>query len=137
MRWSEISFKPPIQTLRRFGLAGGFLLTALAVWQFCLDRYLLSAALLASACVILVLAWLYPIALRPVFVGLTVLAFPINWVLTHVMLAVIFYCLFTPVALFFKLLGRDILGRRFDRAQETYWADKPHAPDVHSYFRES
>ena len=57
--------------------------------------------------------------------------------MTHVMLAVIFYCLFTPVAVLFKLLGRDVLGRRLQPAQETYWATKPQAKDVRSYFRQS
>ena len=137
MRWSDIPFTPPVKTLRRFAVLAMVILVGVAGWQFYRDRPILPAALLVLACVLGVLAWLYPMAVRPIFVGMMVLAFPINWVVTHVMLAVIFYCLFTPIAVLFRLLGRDPLGRRLEPAQDSYWVVKPQPDDVRSYFRQS
>jgi hypothetical protein len=137
MRWSDLPLRPPLPTLRRFGVIGLVILTALAGWQFYRERWTLGASLQAAGLVLGALALAYPRALRPVFVGMMIVGFPINWVVSHVMLAVIFYCVFTPLALLFRLIGRDVLARRFRPGQETYWTDKPAADGVRSYFRQS
>jgi hypothetical protein len=41
------------------------------------------------------------------------------------------------VGLFFKLIGRDALSRRFAPGQASYWEPKPRATDVRSYLRQS
>ena len=46
------------------------------------------------------------------------------------------YGIFTPMALVFRLIGRDALARRRVNAQ-TYWAPKAAPTDVKSYFRQS
>ena len=137
MRWSDIPFTPPPQTLRRFGATGLVVLSALAGWQFFQERAILAGILLGLALVLGGVGLVYPGALRPVFVGMMVLGFPVNWLVSHVMLALIFYCLFTPVAVLFRLVGRDILGRRFRRGEDTYWVAKPRPEGVRSYFRQS
>ena len=38
-----------------------------------------------------------------------VLAFPIGWTVSQVMLALMFFGLFTPIGLVFRLIGRDPL----------------------------
>ena len=40
-----------------------------------------------------------------------VLAFPIGWTVSQVMLAMMFFGLFTPIGLVFRLIGRDPLHR--------------------------
>jgi uncharacterized protein YjeT (DUF2065 family) len=135
--WSDLPFRPSEQKLRRFGVAGLVIFTMLAGWQYVQERPVLASCLLALAIVFGALALAHPAALRPVFVGLMVVGFPVNWLLSHVMLGVIFYCLFTPIAILFKLIGRDVLARRGPSPHETYWADKPRAEGVRSYFRQS
>jgi hypothetical protein len=76
-----------------------------------------------------------PAVIRPVFVLATVITRPIGWVVSHLILIVIFYGAFTPVALVFKLIGRDALTRRFRPDLESYWVPKPTAADSRSYFR--
>jgi len=73
------------------------------------------------------LAFVRPQWLKPVYVGLMLVSFPIGWVVSHVTLAVIYYLVFTPVALLFRLIGRDALERQFDRQATTYW--EPYRPD--------
>jgi len=55
--------------------------------------------------------------------------------LSRVALAILFYLLFTPVALVFKVTGRDTLHRR-RRSQTSYWTPKAGAADVREYFRQ-
>ena len=49
--------------------------------------------------------------LQPIYVSWMVLAFPIGWTVSQVMLAVMFYGVFTPIGLVFRLIGRDPLHR--------------------------
>jgi hypothetical protein len=138
MRWSDIPFRPSTATLRWFAVFGVLFLGLLAGWQFFRhDNRTVALVLLGLAVPLGVLGVVRPSALRPVFVGAMVVAYPLNWLTSHVLLAVVFYCLFTPVGLLFRLVGRDALARRFPDGRETYWAAKPGAADVRRYFRMS
>jgi len=76
-----------------------------------------------------------PAVNRGVFVLATLITRPIGWVVSHLILLVIFYGVFTPVALMFKLIGRDALTRRLRPDLESYWVPKSTAADARSYFR--
>ena len=62
----------------------------------------------AIACIGL-LGLLKPFIVRWLFIGATVAAFPIGWLVTQLMLAIMFYLVLTPVALVFRWRGRDEL----------------------------
>ena len=77
-----------------------------------------------------------PQAIRAVFKGALLVATPIGWMVSRVVLMVIFYGLFTPVALALRVFGRDPLRRRRDDRAETYWTVKPEPSDLESYLRQ-
>ncbi|MGH7174054.1 MAG: SxtJ family membrane protein [Gemmataceae bacterium] len=138
MAWSDIPWHPPIAKLRWFAAFGAALFTGLAALQFLHAGNVSAGLALAGAALALALVGLVaPQRLRLVFVGMMVLSYPLNWLVSHVILALLYYCVFTPIALFFKLIGRDPLQRRFDRERASYWAAKPQATDIRSYFRQS
>ena len=62
--------------------------------------------------------------IKPVFLALMLVAVPIGFVLSTVVLGLLYYLLFTPVALFFKLTGRDKLNRRLDPQATSYWFER-------------
>jgi Saxitoxin biosynthesis operon protein SxtJ len=133
----EINFHPSRQELRTFGLAflvagglGGFLLA----WRFGLGAP--SIVLWALAPIGGLLALVAPRALRPLYILLTVLAWPIGMVVGTVSLAVVYYVVITPLGLVFRLLGKDPMSRRFDRQAATYWIERRQAPSVERYFRQ-
>ena len=45
----------------------------------------------------------------------------LNKVVSPVVMAVIFFVVFTPIAYFMRLAGRDSLARRFEPMAPTYW----------------
>lgn len=137
MRWSDIKFHPSSQLLRQFAkLWIGFFL-CLAAWQgWGHDRSTLGIALAVLALTVGPLGLWQPQWIRPIYVGWTVAAFPIGWTVSHLMLGLMFYGLFTPVALVFRMLRRDALQRHKPTGVTTYWQPKPAPADVSSYFRQ-
>jgi hypothetical protein len=77
-----------------------------------------------------------PAAMRWLFVGATVLAFPIGWVVSQVMLAVMYYGIITPLAVWFRLRGRDLLSRKPAPNRASFWAPKHTPSDMRAYFRQ-
>lgn len=75
-------------------------------------------------------AW--PALLRPVFVGASIVTYPIGWLVSRVVLAAIFFGLVTPLGIVFRLAGRDRLGLR--SAGPPRWIEKTPPRDPRSYF---
>ena len=62
---------------------------------------------------------------------------PVGVVVSRVLLGVLFFGLFTPVGLVFKLIGRDALARQYKPEQTSYWEPKPGTTDIRGYLRQS
>jgi hypothetical protein len=137
MRWSDISFDPSRKTLRQFAWLWLAFFGGMALWQAVVkERTTLGLILAALAVSVSSLGLLRPEWLRFVYVGWMILAFPIGWTVSQVMLAVIFYGLFTPISLVFRLMGRDPLERTRQSNRESYWKPKPTPTDLKRYFKQ-
>lgn len=79
---------------------------------------------------------LVPRALRPLYVAWMLAVFPIGWLVSHVVLAAVYYLVFTPVGFVLRLTGHDPLERRWDHAALSYWKVRPQPPEPNRYFRE-
>ena len=77
----------------------------------------------------------YPPAIRPVFLGAMALTQPIGHVIGTVLMGLIYYGLMTPLALVFRIAGRDALARR-GPALASYWEPKGQPGDVRRYLRQ-
>lgn len=136
MQWSDISFSPTNRTLRQFaGLWLAFFGVGACLQGF-VRHHMTAAWILAAAALIVGLTGLVrPALIRLIYVGAVALTFPIGWTVSKILLACLFYGLFTPVAVVFRLMGRDVLARRPHLEAETYWLPKALATDPRSYFR--
>jgi len=68
--------------------------------------------------------------------GLGVLvAFPIGLVVSTVLIAAIFYVVITPIGLVFRVIGRDVMGKRLDPSKATYWHERGAPRPATSYFK--
>ncbi|HEV3203705.1 MAG TPA: SxtJ family membrane protein [Gemmataceae bacterium] len=137
MRWTDISFQPASRTLRQFA---GLWLLFFGGWAGWLGlvkgQETWGIALGAIALGIGIVGLVTPQKIRLVFVAWMVLAFPIGWTVTHILLALTFYGIFMPMGFVFKWMGRDLLQRRKRSHTETYWTPKPAAKDARAYFRQ-
>jgi hypothetical protein len=135
MRWSDISFTPSSRILRQFAGIWLVFFGCLAAWHGLVRHNpTLGMVLLAAAVIVGTVGLITPPAIRWIYVGATILTFPIGWVVSHIVLAVLFFGLFLPVALVFRASGRDALRLRRKTDSPTYWAPKAAAADVRRYF---
>jgi len=135
MQWSDISFSPPTRTLRQFaGLWLCFLGLAAVVQGVFRHNLALMAVFATLAVVIGLSGLLVPSTIRPIYVGSMILAFPIGWTVNKIILACMFYGIFTPMSVLFRVIGRDSLSRRRRPAEETYWSAKSQPTDPSRYF---
>ncbi|MHA7836862.1 MAG: SxtJ family membrane protein [bacterium] len=142
----EIDWRPDERTLRQFGwiaVVGFAFLAAIAwlevfVFAFGLGaaRPWLAGAFAALAGLAGLFSLVAPKANLPIYLGLTVLSYPIGFVLSYLIMGFLFFVLITPVGLFFKLTGRDPMHRRFDREATSYWSDPRPRRGKDSYFRQ-
>lgn len=128
----------PDRVVRQFGALGALLLGGLAARDFFARADAVRGSWLALAAVTVVVAgWLRPGTIRPVFTAAMAITTPIRIVVSNVLLGVMYYGIFTPLALLFRLIGRDALARRRRAGAATYWVPKPRPADMKSYFRQS
>ena len=131
---------------RQFGFIalGGFGLLALLAWQgwavFALvpegARPALAETLGALGALTGLLSLVWPAGNRPLYVGLALVAFPIGFVVSYVIMGALFYLLIAPLGLVFRLFGRDPLDRRFLPEAKTYWVDAGRERPSESYFKQ-
>lgn len=138
-----IDWHPDIRKLRQFGLlmlAGCVVIGLVVAWRT-------GWALLAPEWNRMTVIWTFGVAtgllalvrpgwLRPVYLAWMGLAFPIGWLLSHVLLGVVFYGVFTSVGMVFRILRRDPLRLRRPEGLRSYWVERASKRRAADYFRQ-
>ncbi|HUT12042.1 MAG TPA: hypothetical protein VMY42_16190 [Thermoguttaceae bacterium] len=135
MKLVSINLQPTDRQLRQFGWISLVALPFLG-WFWSGGNMTVIAVAAAVGAVLAVGGLLCPRAIRPIFVGLTLIAVPIGMVISELALLLVFYGMFVPMGLFFRLVGRDPLQRNLDRQADTYWQPKKQPADSASYLRQ-
>ena len=137
MRWSDIQFKPTNRVTRQFAAAWLIFLLAWAAHQWLARGHQTTALVLAALGIgVGGLGLAAPATIRWIYVGCMIAAFPVGWVVTQVMLALMYYCVITPVAWFLRLRGRDLLHRAPTPDRASFWTAKSLPQDLRRYFRQ-
>jgi hypothetical protein len=133
----EINKDPSRKELNWFGLIFALffaLVGTLLYWKFGAPRAAVILWWIAGA--LTVVYYAIPPLRRSVYLGWMYLAFPIGWVLSHVLLAIVYYLVFTPIGLIMRLLGRDPMRRRFEPERKSYWVEHRPGGAPSRYFRQ-
>lgn len=86
--------------------------------------------------VIIVVYYLVPSIRKPTYLAWIYSVMPIGWVVSHVLLGIVFYLVVTPVGLAMKALKYDPMQRTLDPAAKSYWIKRESQVDNSSYFRQ-
>lgn len=83
-----------------------------------------------------VIGWMAPAAIRWIYLGWMIAVFPVGWVVSHTIIAAVYFLVIMPIGLMLRLSGRDPLKRGFEASAATYWTVRPPMPDKSRYFRQ-
>jgi hypothetical protein len=133
MNLSQSSTNPSLRVLRQFSALCILFFGLLAVRLALHDRYVAASFFAAFAVIVGPLGVVKPSAVRPIYVTWMKLVHPIGWVVSRVTMAVIFYGLFAPIGLVFRVTGRDALGLKRPQGKETHWQTKATANNSEQY----
>ena len=143
----SINWNPADKQLRSFGAISVVVFGAVAAYAG-LRHHLLGVSLTAQVAqtvsvvlgALAVLCALFavfaPRMLRPLFLCLSVVTSPIGFVVSHLLLAVVFFFVFTPIGFCMRLVGFDPLERKIEKQRTSYWQKRTIVTDVGRYFRQ-
>lgn len=112
------------KAIRSFGKAIGLVLVGIAGfvawrrgWSITPASYWLGG-LGAS---LIVLGYLAPTVLKPLYIAWMALALVLGYMMTRVILAVVFFGLISPIGLVRRMMGWDPMHRTIPADAQTYW----------------
>jgi hypothetical protein len=130
----EINTNPTDRQLRQFGWIS-FIAFPLLAWLWA--GTILAVAIAGGAGLVLAfIGQIVPKWLKPLFVVLILLSMPIGLIVGEVLLLMLFVFLFTPMAIVFRLIGRDVLMLRRPKDTSTFWVVRKPVTDVRQYYRQ-
>jgi len=137
MNWSDLPLRPTPKALRQFAGTWLVFFLALGSWNYFYNGHQTFGVILVAMDLIVGPIGLFkPPTVRWIFISWMLLAFPIGWLISQIMLAVLFYLVLTPVAIVFRLKGRDLLSRKPAPDRASFWTPKQTPSDVRSYFKQ-
>lgn len=134
----EMDWNPGTRQLRVFAAAGLVILAIilLVLWTGGgVSRQ--AAVLLGIPAVGAVYGLIFPQSLRFVYVLSATVTAPIGWVVSNIILAILFYAVLTPVALAMRAVGRDPLSLRKGKDEPSCWSKKSQPSGIEDYVRQS
>ena len=140
VRLSNIGLHTEERTLRQFAAACILFPGGLGAWKLYWGHGPVAGTYvwMIPGIIIGVLGLVAPKRIRLVYAAAMFAAFPIGWVLSHVLLAVLYGIVMAPIGLLLRALRRDRL--RMERPQpgayETYWITRPESEDPDRYLRQ-
>lgn len=69
-------------------------------------------------------SFIFPLVLKPLQKTLRALFIIVSWILTGLILSILFYWVITPIAVFFRLFGKKFLDLEFNQKKDSYWMPK-------------
>ncbi len=134
----DINWNPDRNELRTFGKISMAMLILIALVCYWLDRLTAvgSLYLCAAGLVIFILSRISTKLVKPFYLLLYAIALPIGLILTHILMAIFYFIILTPIGLVFRLIRRDPMQRKFDSHTKTYWLPHRTPDSLKRYFNQ-
>ena len=113
------SIRSSKKDLKSFGLTIGFILLIIGVFLLFREKesfiYFLSIGSILIATGVIA-----PAILKPIYKIWMTFAVIIGWIMTRIILSVLFFSIITIIGLFTRLIGKDFLNLK-SKSNESYW----------------
>ena len=118
--------------LRKFGITIGILLMIIAGILFWKEKESFQIFLTIGA-VLCVFSVVIPVILKPIYWMWMIFATILGWIMTRVILSILFYVIITPIGLISRLFGKQFLELKWNEKNSTYWNYRSDKLDKRSY----
>ena len=132
----DINKNPAARELKIFGLLFAVFFGLLGAMFWWHGWYNAATIVWYSAAFILVAYLIVPQVRQPIYLIWSYALYPIGYVITLVLMGVVFYLVITPTGLLMRLFGRDPLSRKFRPGDSTYWIRRREDASLDRYFRQ-
>jgi hypothetical protein len=132
----EINRNPSRRDLVVFGVGLPLLAGLLGAHRWWAGSHTAATAIWMAGGVVALAFALVPPLRRRIYVAWMYGVFPVGWVVSHVILAVVFYAVFAPTGVLLRLFGKDPMSRAFERPRASYWIPREGTREQASYFRQ-
>ena len=106
--------------LRKFGITIGVILMIIAGFLFWKEKESFQIFLTLGV-VLFVIGLTLPAILKPIYWIWMIFATVLGWIMTRVILSILFYGIITPIGLVSRLFGKQFIELRWNRLNNTYW----------------
>lgn len=107
---------------RKFGFGLTIIICLFILVHFFFQRNW-SLPLLLIDLFILLFTIFFPVVLKPLFILFSYVGLAIGWVMTRMIITLLFFLVVTPISLMAKLVGKNFLDTRFKTGKPSYWKD--------------
>ena len=106
--------------LRKFGITIGVILLIIAGFLFWKEKESFQI-LLTFGVTLCILGIVIPFILKPIYWVWMIFATILGWIMTRVILSLLFYIIVTPIGLISRLFGKQFVELRWDKSNDSYW----------------
>ena len=107
--------------LRKFGLLVGGIFFLFGFWIYYSSQSFVGIIFLFIGILLFAFGLLFPNALSSAYKVWMRLAFALGWIMSRVLLIVLFYFVLTPVGFIAKIVGKKFLDIDYTVKKESYW----------------
>ena len=106
--------------LRNFGITVGIILLVISGYLFWKEKESFQI-FLAIGIILFLTAIALPSVLKPVYWMWMIFGVILGWIMTRVILSLLFYVIISPIGLTSRFFGKQFLELRWDKSKESYW----------------
>ena len=106
--------------LRQFGITIGVILLIIAGFLFWKEKESFQI-LLTFGVTFFILGVATPFILKHIYLVWMIFATILGWIMTRVILSLLFYIIFTSIGLIPRLFGKQFLELKWDKSKDSYW----------------
>ena len=130
------NIKSAKKDLKNFGLVVGIGLFIFGGILFFLKKPL-GIYLLCISPVLIISGYLIPGILKPFQKVWMSFAVIMGWIMSNIILSIVFYLMMTPIGLLARIFGKDFLAKKIDTKAKSYWIDREQEiKDKETYIRQ-
>jgi hypothetical protein len=108
------------KVFRKFGITIGTVLVLLGIiLSIKAGNYLLFLSL--AGLVLMLASLMFPKLLRPLYIIWMSIAAVLGFIMSRIILSLVFYLVFAPVGIILRILKKDLLDRKIEPDKESYW----------------